>query len=341
MADVLKLDLYGVLGVSPESTQKEILKSYRKKALKCHPDKNPDNPQAAELFHQLSKALEVLTDAAARAAYDNTLKAKKAAEERNKLLDSKRKKFKEDLEARESAAGLQKAADATAARNLQAEIERLRKEGSRLLEDEQVRLREEIHKQDKEQYKEENSEDTTLPKLKVKWKSKKNDDGNGGYSYDNLYNIFKKHGEVTCLLVSNKKKGSAIVEFKSAHSALLAVQNEVGNPTNPLTLTWLSGQPTEMEHSSEQDHFASASNSQSTGDDFESQVLLKMKHMQGRKREEQSAQKEDSKSYNLQNPPTKERDFESVVLMRMRQAEERKRIIEQMQKEDLEEVDST
>jgi DnaJ family protein C protein 17 len=34
--------------------------------LSCHPDKNPDNPKAAELFLQLTRALEILTDAAAR-----------------------------------------------------------------------------------------------------------------------------------------------------------------------------------------------------------------------------------------------------------------------------------
>jgi DnaJ family protein C protein 17 len=43
-----------------------VKKAYRKKALECHPDKNPDNPKAAELFHELSKALEILTDVSAR-----------------------------------------------------------------------------------------------------------------------------------------------------------------------------------------------------------------------------------------------------------------------------------
>lgn len=44
----------------------QVKKAYRKKALKCHPDKNPDNPKAAELFHQLTRALEILTDESAR-----------------------------------------------------------------------------------------------------------------------------------------------------------------------------------------------------------------------------------------------------------------------------------
>lgn len=41
----------------------QIKKAYRKKALKCHPDKNPDNPEAAAEFDQLQKILEVLLDA--------------------------------------------------------------------------------------------------------------------------------------------------------------------------------------------------------------------------------------------------------------------------------------
>lgn len=44
----------------------QIKKAYRKKALHCHPDKNPNNPKANELFHKLSQALEILTDISAR-----------------------------------------------------------------------------------------------------------------------------------------------------------------------------------------------------------------------------------------------------------------------------------
>lgn len=44
----------------------QIKTAYRKKALECHPDKNPDNPKANELFHELSRALAVLVDQSAR-----------------------------------------------------------------------------------------------------------------------------------------------------------------------------------------------------------------------------------------------------------------------------------
>nr|AAH65618.1 Dnajc17 protein [Danio rerio] len=77
--ELLEMDLYALLGVESTSTEKQIKKAYRQRALSCHPDKNPDNPKAAELFHQLSQALEVLTDAAAKAAYDKVRAAKKAS----------------------------------------------------------------------------------------------------------------------------------------------------------------------------------------------------------------------------------------------------------------------
>uniref|UniRef100_A0A8C6ZE82 DnaJ homolog subfamily C member 17 n=1 Tax=Nothoprocta perdicaria TaxID=30464 RepID=A0A8C6ZE82_NOTPE len=99
--DVLQRDLYGLLGVGEKASEKEVKKAYRQKALTCHPDKNPDDPKAAEIFHQLSQALAVLTDAAARAAYDKVRKAKKQAAERTQKLDEKRKRVKLDLEARE------------------------------------------------------------------------------------------------------------------------------------------------------------------------------------------------------------------------------------------------
>jgi DnaJ homolog subfamily C member 17 len=92
-------DLYKLLEISEDSTKEAITKAYRKKALKCHPDKNPDNPKAAEMFHLLTQTLQVLTDVAARGAYDRCRKATKATEERNSHLDAKRRKMKEDLEA--------------------------------------------------------------------------------------------------------------------------------------------------------------------------------------------------------------------------------------------------
>jgi molecular chaperone DnaJ len=65
-----KRDYYDVLGVNRDAPEDEIKKSYRKLAMKFHPDRNPDNPKAEEQFKEAKEAYEVLTDANKRAAYD-------------------------------------------------------------------------------------------------------------------------------------------------------------------------------------------------------------------------------------------------------------------------------
>src|SRR3982751_1341057 len=66
-----KRDYYEVLGVNRDASEDEIKKSYRKLAMKHHPDRNPDNPKAEEHFKEAKEAYEVLTDGNKRAAYDH------------------------------------------------------------------------------------------------------------------------------------------------------------------------------------------------------------------------------------------------------------------------------
>ncbi|MQY51188.1 molecular chaperone DnaJ [Rhodocyclus gracilis] len=65
-----KRDYYETLGVNRDASEDEIKKAYRKQAMKFHPDRNPDNPKAEELFKEAKEAYEVLSDAQKRAAYD-------------------------------------------------------------------------------------------------------------------------------------------------------------------------------------------------------------------------------------------------------------------------------
>lgn len=65
-----KRDYYEVLGVGNSTENKEIKKAYRRIAMKYHPDRNPDDPQADEKFKEATEAYEVLSDTKKRAAYD-------------------------------------------------------------------------------------------------------------------------------------------------------------------------------------------------------------------------------------------------------------------------------
>lgn len=65
-----KRDYYEILGVSKGADDKEIKKSYRKIAMKFHPDRNPDDKAAEEKFKEAAEAYEILSDADKRARYD-------------------------------------------------------------------------------------------------------------------------------------------------------------------------------------------------------------------------------------------------------------------------------
>jgi len=285
-----KINYYEILGVNIESTEKEILRAYRKKALTCHPDKNPDNPKAAELFIELNDAFKVLTDKEARAACDKLLRAKEAAKLRTQAFDAKRKKFKDDLDQRESAAQFERDNDEINNEKLEERIRRLREEGSKLLREQQELLEKQIAEEKKR-----NQDNLVTPKLKVKWKSSKSDHQNGGYNDANLKEIFEKYGELNTVLVSPKKNGLAIVEYLSYLTANMALEFERGFVDNPLIITWLEGAKPKIPTTAPPTTTSAA----------------------------QTVEK-------LPEVIINDNDFENLVLMRMRQAEERKRLTKEI-----------
>ena len=65
-----KRDYYDILGINRDASEEEIKKSYRKLAMKFHPDRNPDNKGSEDKFKEAKEAYEVLSDKDKRGAYD-------------------------------------------------------------------------------------------------------------------------------------------------------------------------------------------------------------------------------------------------------------------------------
>lgn len=68
-------EYYDLLEVSKSASQEEIKRSFRKQAMKYHPDRNPGDKEAEQKFKQINEAYEVLKDEQKRAAYDHYGKA--------------------------------------------------------------------------------------------------------------------------------------------------------------------------------------------------------------------------------------------------------------------------
>ncbi|NWT60044.1 DJC17 protein, partial [Erythrocercus mccallii] len=301
--ELLERDLYGLLGVGEKASEKEVKTAFRQKALTCHPDKNPDNPRAEE---RQQSCQDIGVAVAKFVIYPSPSgqqgKFKFSWDSFNFVS------FSADLEAREREAQAQEneEEEIRITRSLEEEIIRLREEGSRQLEEqqrlvrEQIRLEREQHGPGKQERN--GAEGKITPKLKLRWKCRKEDETGGGYSKDVLLQILQKYGDVLNLLISSRKTGSAVVEFATVKAAV--------SEQRPCWVCW--------------GWHRTGCRSSPGSFKFQSQCEALCVFPAP-----------------SQASVVSERDYESLVMMRMRQAAERQQLIEQLQREDEEEKSHT
>ena len=237
---LMKRDLYDFLGISETATDQEIKKAFRQKALSCHPDKNPDDINAANLFREVTKSCEILLDAQARKSYDKILKARKGV----RSVDPKLEKFRRDLEEKETKWNDSRQSKEDEAK-LAEQIERLiRRQGCEQLEKENEALRQEILKQSQPR-----SQET---RVKVSWKNKDID-------ISKVKGLFERFGCVTDFVC---KGSSALLVYSDSMSAVEATQSPL---ISGFTVTLLDPLPSSMPKRKK------------LSSDYEDSVLEKMK----------------------------------------------------------------
>eukprot|EP00798_Chlamydomonas_sp_ICE-L_P004994 gene4994-34778_t len=236
---------YEVLEIEngPEATADKIKKVFRKLAVVKHPDKNRTNPNAAAEFAEIDKAYRILLDESARGALNDYLAAKAHRSKRDSQSSDKRRKLKEELEAREKRVYSERNEEDVARARLKVELERLRKSA----EQEEMQHRQHAAQvtaavNAARQGASSTPSDETMSQLhrtlKVQW-----DPESREYLPDELRDIFSVFGKVDDVILRDRKKkkhkASALVLMAEATAAGQAAVSVCGELSNPLLVNQL------------------------------------------------------------------------------------------------------
>lgn len=131
-------DYYELLGVPFDAEESVLKRAYRKASIRYHPDKNPDNKDAADKFILLGWARDILIDPKLKGEYDRARTRRREKAFQDELLSGNRRKMKEELERRERESASfgaslkrKRAADMNEAEKREQEIQRLAEDGKR------------------------------------------------------------------------------------------------------------------------------------------------------------------------------------------------------------------
>jgi len=257
-ATTSETDFYEILGVNQDVVSDTSLrKAFRKQSIKWHPDKNP-SPEAAEKFHLLTVAYDVIADPATRAAYDNARAARLAKKRRSEAFDMQRRRMQEDLEGREGKAKRFRSDADDEEERFRAQLAKLQEEGATLRRKREEALRTAAKEAGEQQQdvpkdgdiKSAASRFSELDRtVAVKWRRKK-----GGLNVDeaSLRSLFGRVGKIQdCIVKGDKSKEkkyqSGLIVFESIVGAHSAVHGFTGNNDDAFkifkSVTWVGKEP--------------------------------------------------------------------------------------------------
>ncbi|TPX43881.1 hypothetical protein SeMB42_g04531 [Synchytrium endobioticum] len=237
-------DHYDLLGIDISASSKVIAKSYRLKALTCHPDKvGPDDTQAAALFLALTNAYDILSDPGKRAIYDGKYKAKLERLRKKGAMNAESRKMRDELEARERAAKKSRTVDADAEAATREEIERLREAGLARLREHERALAEAAVRAQQCANKDTSSSGCNKSQeldaaLMVKWNPNVMQPDE-----EELTRIFEKYGPIEHVVLRSKRGRAvkaAVVAFVDVRGAVVATMD--ASLASTYEISWVSGQ---------------------------------------------------------------------------------------------------
>lgn len=228
--DLHKEDWYAILNCSYTSTKEQIEKSARKLFLKYHPDKTSDAAAPAK-FLQVQKAKEILLDESKRKIIDEhrdkVLKRKQYESKRNDTMDRERKRMREELSARMSAA-TKKSESMNEEEKAKAEALHQKKKLSELRERNKARAEQSAEESQQRANRMEQEyrniqkqvfegSSKSLGHVRVKWRKEIS------HNVDTLMRDFEVFGSIEEIEMSQSKSASATIIFSQHSSAIAAV----------------------------------------------------------------------------------------------------------------------
>ncbi|KAH8725740.1 hypothetical protein GQ44DRAFT_739262 [Phaeosphaeriaceae sp. PMI808] len=228
-------DFYELLGVTFDAEESVIKKAYRKASIRFHPDKNPDNKDAADRFIYLGWARDILLDSSLKGEYDRARTRRREKVLQDELLDGRRRKMKQDLERRERegqefahSLKRKRAEDMSEAEKRAQEIHRLAEDGKRRRKEAQERLEKKRKEEDEASAIDlEEPQQPTIPKststseidrtVKIRFQREV---ATTAWDKHKIQSMFSKYGKIDSVVIGKDKK---LRPSGSKHRKIIAI----------------------------------------------------------------------------------------------------------------------